>query len=69
VWVDRCVPRPRVCRQGHVDLANGLAGRITGSRNVIDFSVTDVLIELADPGPLLVCMKVDLYFHHATVSQ
>jgi hypothetical protein len=30
-----------------------------GSRNLSDFSVTDVLIELSDPGPLLVGMKVD----------
>jgi len=43
--------------------------RITGSRNLSDFSVTDVLIELADPGPLLVGMKVDLYFQHETASQ
>jgi hypothetical protein len=42
---------------------------ITGSRNLSDFSVTDVLIELADPGPLLVGMKVDLYFQHETASQ
>jgi HlyD family secretion protein len=40
-----------------------------GSRNLTDFSVTDVLIELADPGPLLVGMKVDVYFQHETVSQ
>ena len=43
--------------------------RITGTRNLSDFSVTDVLIELADPGPLLVGMKVDVYFQHETASQ
>jgi HlyD family secretion protein len=43
--------------------------RITGSRNLSDFSVTDVFIELADPGPLLVGMKVDVYFQHETASQ
>jgi hypothetical protein len=40
-----------------------------GSGNVTDFSVTDVLIKLADPGPLLVGMKVDVYFQRETVSQ
>jgi HlyD family secretion protein len=43
--------------------------RITGTRNLSDFSVADVLIELADPGPLLVGMKVDVYFQHETASQ
>jgi HlyD family secretion protein len=38
------------------------------SGNLSDFSVADVLIELADPGPLLVGMKVDVYFQHETVS-
>jgi hypothetical protein len=45
------------------------AARITGTRNLSDFSVTDVLIELADPGPLLVGMKVDVYFQHEFASQ
>jgi HlyD family secretion protein len=40
-----------------------------GSRNLSDFSVTDVLIELADPGPLLVGMKVDVYFQHEVAAQ
>jgi HlyD family secretion protein len=43
--------------------------RITGSRTLTDFSVTDVFIELADPGPLLVGMKVDVYFRRETASQ
>ncbi len=34
----------------------------TGSRNVTDFSVTEVLVELSDPGPLLPGMNVDVYF-------
>jgi HlyD family secretion protein len=40
-----------------------------GSRNLSDFSVTDVLIELSDPGPLLVGMKVDVYFQHEVAAQ
>jgi HlyD family secretion protein len=40
-----------------------------GSRNLSDFSVTDVLIELSDPGPLLVGMKVDVYFQHDVAAQ
>jgi HlyD family secretion protein len=45
--------------------------RITGSRsrNLSDFNVTDVFIELTDPGPLLVGMKVDVYFERETASQ
>jgi HlyD family secretion protein len=40
------------------------SGRINppGSRNLTDFSVTEVRIDLADPGPLVVGMKVDVYF-------
>ena len=40
------------------------SGSITtpGSRNLTDFDVTEVRIDLADPGPLLVGMKVDAYF-------
>lgn len=33
-----------------------------GSRNLTDFSVTEVLIDLAEPGPLLSGMNVDVYF-------
>jgi len=40
-----------------------------GSRNLSDFSVTDVLIELSDPGPLLVGMKADVYFQHEVAAQ
>ncbi len=40
-----------------------------GARNLSDFSVTDVLIELADPGPLLAGMKVDVYFQHEVAAQ
>jgi HlyD family secretion protein len=40
------------------------AGHInsSGSRNLTDYSVAEVLIDLADPGPLVVGMKVDVYF-------
>jgi Barrel-sandwich domain of CusB or HlyD membrane-fusion len=38
-----------------------------GSRNLSDFSVTDVLIELSDPGPM-VGMKVDVYFQHEVAA-
>jgi HlyD family secretion protein len=39
-------------------------GRISssGGRNLTDFSVADVLVDLTDPGPLVVGMKVDVYF-------
>jgi HlyD family secretion protein len=40
-----------------------------GSGNLTDFGVADVLIELADPGPLLVGMKVDVYFQIETASK
>ena len=40
-----------------------------GSRNLGDFSVTDVLVELSDPGPLLVGMKVDVYFQNEVATQ
>ena len=40
-----------------------------GSRNLSDFSVSDVLIELSDPGPLLVGMKVDVYFQNEVAAQ
>ena len=40
------------------------SGRINppGSRNLTDFSVTEVHIDLADSGPLVVGMKVDVFF-------
>ncbi len=34
----------------------------SGARNLTDFSVTEVLIDLTDPGPLLPGMNVDVYF-------
>ena len=39
-------------------------GRInpSGSRNLTDISVTEVMVDLDDPGPLVVGMKVDVYF-------
>jgi HlyD family secretion protein len=46
------------------------AGRINspGSRNLTDFDVTQVGIDLTDPGPLLVGMKVDVYFERAAAK-
>lgn len=43
------------------------AGRINSpnSRNLTDFDVTQVKIDLTDPGPLLVGMKVDVYFERS----
>jgi len=41
------------------------AGRINargGQRNLTDVDVVEVLVDLADPGPLAVGMKVDVYF-------
>jgi hypothetical protein len=40
------------------------AGRIgaRGQRNVTDVNVAEVVIDLAEPGPLAVGMKVDVYF-------
>jgi hypothetical protein len=39
-------------------------GRISppGSRNLTDVSVTEVVVDLDDAGPLLAGMKVDVYF-------
>ena len=39
-------------------------GRInpSGSRNLTDISVTEVMVDLDDPNPLVVGMKVDVYF-------
>jgi HlyD family secretion protein len=41
-----------------------VAGRISppGSRNLTDVSVTEVVVDLDDAGPLLPGMKVDVYF-------
>jgi HlyD family secretion protein len=39
------------------------------SRNPTDFSVMEVLIDLADPGPLVVGMKVDVYFQAGSDTQ
>jgi HlyD family secretion protein len=46
-------------------------GRINpaGSRNLTDISVTDVMIDLDDFGPLLVGMKVDAYFRPGAPQQ
>ena len=46
-------------------------GRInsSGSRNLTDFSVAEVLTDLADPGPLVVGMKVDVYFQLDSAAQ
>jgi HlyD family secretion protein len=46
-------------------------GRINapGSRNLSDFSVAEVLIDLADSGPLVVGMKVDVYFQPEKAAQ
>jgi len=47
------------------------AGRInaSGVRNLTDYSVMEVLVDLADPGPLLVGMKVDVYFQPVNAPQ
>ncbi|MGB6535535.1 MAG: efflux RND transporter periplasmic adaptor subunit [Xanthobacteraceae bacterium] len=47
------------------------AGRINspGSRNLTDFDVTQVGIDITDSGPLLVGMKVDVYFERAAASK
>ncbi len=41
-------------------------GRISarGQRNLTDVNVVEVLVDLADPGPLAVGMKVDVYFRY-----
>jgi HlyD family secretion protein len=45
-------------------------GRIDspGSHNLSDFSVTEVLIDLDEPGPLVVGMKADVYFQPDAVA-
>jgi HlyD family secretion protein len=47
------------------------AGRINSpnSRNLTDFDVTQVKIDLTDPGPLLVGMKVDVYFERPAAAK
>ena len=47
------------------------AGHINspGSRNLADFDVTEVEIDLDDPGPLMVGMKVDAYFRPITTAK
>ena len=39
-----------------------------GQRNQTDVDVVEVLIDLADPGPLAVGMKVDVYFRYDTAE-
>ena len=68
----RRVSRPRVCRQGRRPSRRWSSRRAStraGQRNLTDFSVVEVLIELADPGPLAVGMKVDVYFQHEVAAQ
>jgi len=47
------------------------AARITvpESRNLTDLNVAEVLIDLAEPGPLVVGMKVDAYFQREGAAQ
>lgn len=47
------------------------AGRYTalGQRNATDVDVVEVLIELSDPGPLVVGMKVDVFFRQEGASR
>lgn len=40
-----------------------------GQRNMTDVDIVEVLVELAEPGPLVVGMKVDVYFRHDGASQ
>ena len=44
------------------------AGRIAarGQRNLTDVNVAEAVIDLSEPGPLAVGMKVDVYFNRAT---
>ena len=35
----------------------------------MDFSVIEILIDLVDPGPLVVGMKVDAYFQPDSAAQ
>lgn len=47
------------------------AGRYValGQRNMTDVDVFEVLIELSEPGPLVVGMKVDVFFRQDTASR
>ena len=47
------------------------AGRYSalGQRNMTDVDVVEVLIELSEPGPLVVGMKVDVYFRQDSASR
>ena len=47
------------------------AGRIVsrGQRNLTDVHVTEVVIDLTEPGPLAVGMQVDVYFSQDTAAQ
>jgi HlyD family secretion protein len=40
-----------------------------GSRNVTDFSVAEVTIDMTDPGPLVAGMNVDAYFESAATER
>jgi HlyD family secretion protein len=47
------------------------SGRINspGSRNLTDINVAEVLVDLTDPGPLVVGMKVNVYFHSESAAR
>jgi HlyD family secretion protein len=45
------------------------AGRYTGQRNMTDVEVVEVLLDLSEPGPLAIGMKVDVYFRQDSVSR
>jgi HlyD family secretion protein len=46
--------------------ASRIASR--AQRNLTDVSVAEVVVDLAEPGPLAVGMKVDVYFRYDTVK-
>ena len=50
-----------IIRPGHI--------KSPKSHNLTDFNVIEVLIDLADPGPLVEGMKVDVYFQGAGDAQ
>ncbi len=52
-----------VCRSPRIIRASSSRGGFT------DFSVAEVLIDLADPGPLVDGMKVDVYFQAGSDAQ
>jgi HlyD family secretion protein len=41
----------------------------SGARNLTDFSVAEVLIDIADASPLVVGLKVDVYFPREKAAQ